>query len=258
MRRTLALAFVCLLTGLHAHAAQKSAEQILQSYVEDYRSDANASGPETFAIRVSGDSGGDWFVTIGNRDSNGRAEVILHRGLPTGSFWFYKLDMATLEKVDRGELNVLTAMGKAKESDTAPMDIDATPDFQPPAEWEGRLLPLTFHFWTRGWPETVPFGKEFSRVIHGANVVGLYYQKGLRTVWARVEKGQHVDEGGKADPFPTLVMVIRGTVMSRIGKVERKLQAGEMVFIPANTTDEDWNPFDEPAEVILVMFGDQA
>lgn len=77
-------------------------------------------------------------------------------------------------------------------------------------------------------------------------------------MWAQVEKGQHVDEGGSANPFPTIVVVVRGAVMTRIGGVERKLRAGETAFVPAGVTDEDWNPFDEPAEVVLIMFGDQA
>jgi mannose-6-phosphate isomerase-like protein (cupin superfamily) len=123
-----------------------------------------------------------------------------------------------------------------------------------------RFLPFTFHFWTRGIPETVSFGKQHSREVHGANMVVLYYQKGLRSAWAQVEKGQYVNRDPKdqTNPFPTMIIGIRGKAVAKIGGKEITLQAGQMAFIPAGVSHEAWNPYDEPAEIILLMFGEGA
>lgn len=239
----------------------RSPEEILRSYVKDFRSDPAASAPLTFGIRIQGDGGGEWQVTVGgNKEGDGGCQVELSAGLPAKASAVYTLDLATLRKIDSGELNALTAMGRARSSDPAPMDIEFMEGFQPDADFFARFIPFTFHFWTRGFPETVNFGRKHSREVHGANMVVFYYQQGLRSAWAQIEKGQHVnsDPSDQTNPFPTMIIGIRGKAAAKIGGREGILQAGQMAFIPAGISHEAWNPFDEPAEIILLMFGEGA
>lgn len=262
-------AFVAILTGVFClsslvsaqSARSRSAEDILRAHVEDFRSDPAAAEPITFGIRISGEGGGEWHVLVGGKkDVNGAYQVDLGRGLPPNPSAFYTLDLAALRKIDAGEINALTAMGRARASDPAPMDIDFMEGFQPDARFLARFLPLSFHFWTRGFPESVSFGKSHSRQVHGANMVVFYYQEGLRTAWAQVEKGQHVnqDPDDRTNPFPAMLIGLRGRAAAKIGGRELDLKAGEMIFIPAGVSHEAWNPYDEPAEVILIMFGEGA
>lgn len=239
----------------------RSAADILRSYIEDFRSDPAAAEPLTFGIKVSGEGGGEWQVVVGGaKDGTGGYRVDLRTGLPASPAAVYTVDLATLGKIDSGEINALTAMGRAHASDPAPMDIEFTPGFQPDAAFIARILPLTFHFWTRGTPETVSFDKQRSREVHGANMVVFYYQEGLRSAWAQIEKGQHVnrDPSDQKNPFPTMLIGIRGRAAAKVGGREMTLQAGQMVFVPAGVSHEAWNPYDEPAEVILLMFGEGA
>jgi len=263
------MGLVCLIAftwGLFCTAAVlempvRSVEEILLSFVEDFRSDPAAGEPMNFGIVVKGSDVEEWHVAVGGRREEGEtAEVELHRGLPAVPSVLYTLDLATLRKIDSGEMNALTAMGKARASDTSPMDIALMPGFKPAPDFFGRFIPFTFHFWTRGFPEVVNFGKQHSREVHGANAVIFYYQRGLRSAWAQVEKGQHVNSDPKdqSNPFPTMAIGIRGRAVAKIGGVERELQAGQMVFIPAGVAHEVWNPYDEPAEIILLMFGEGA
>jgi mannose-6-phosphate isomerase-like protein (cupin superfamily) len=236
----------------------RTAEEILRSYVEDFRTDAAAAEAMTFGVRVSGEGGGDWHVAVaGKKEGAAAADVSLRPGLPAEPCVLYTLDLETLRRIDAGELNALTAMGRAREADPTPMDIDFMPGFQPTPDFIVRFLPFTFHFWTRGFPETVPFGREHSRLVHGGNIVIFYYQEGLRSGWAQLEKGQHVnaDPRDQVNEFPSMFIVIRGRAMGKIGGKEGLLTAGEMILVPAGVSHEMWNPFDEPAEVILVMFG---
>jgi hypothetical protein len=248
-------------TAAAAERPGRSAEQILLSFVEDFRSDPAAGEPFVFGVVVKGPEGGDWHVVVSGRGEKGEtAGVELRKGLPTSPSVLYTLDLTTLRKIDSGEMNALTSMGKARASDLAPMDIELMPGFRPDPAFFGRFIPFTFHFWTRGFPEVVNFGKLHSREVHGANAVIFYYQRGLRSAWAQIEKGQHVNSDPKdqTNPFPTMIIGIRGRAVAKIGGVEKEFHAGQMVFIPAGVTHEAWNPYDEPAEIILLMFGEGA
>jgi hypothetical protein len=145
-------------------------------------------------------------------------------------------------------------------SDPAPMDMTFMPGCTPGEDILAVFLPLTFHFWTRGFPETVSFGPAVGREVHGATMVVLYYQQGLRSAWGQIRKGQHVnaDPRDQVNPFPTMIIGLRGRAMSKVGGVERILEPGQMMFVPPGTAHEAWNPFEEPAEFILLMFGDGA
>ncbi len=247
--------------SLPAQTPLRPVEEILESYVEDFRNDPAASEAITFGIRIPDERNGTWHVIVGGkREGSGRYQVELRPGLPPAPSAVYTLDASTLRRIDRGEINALTAMGRARAADPAPMDIEFMPGYSPDAGFLARFLPLTFHFWTRGHPETVSFGRQHGREVHGATMVVLYYQKGLRSAWAQIEKGRHVnkDPQDQTNPFPTLIIGIRGRAAARIGGREILLSAGQMVFIPAGVAHEAWNPYDEPAEIILLMFGEGA
>lgn len=246
-----------------AQAAQQpeagSAETILQSYVEDFRHDPSAMEPVTFAVRIRGEGGAEWHVIVeGKKAGVKEAEVSLRKGLPSKPTFLYTTDLPTLQKLDRGELNALTVMGRARDSDPVPMDIEFMPGFQPGPSFFAQAIPLTFHFWTRGFPEVIPFGRKYSRVVHGGNITVLFYQKGLRSAWLQLEKGQHVNQDPKdqVNEFPSLLIGIRGRAIAKIGGQETKMETGAAIFIPAGVTHELWNPGDEPAEAILIMFGE--
>jgi hypothetical protein len=241
--------------------ASRPVGEILKSFVEDFRDDPAAGARCVFGITVRDASEAEWHVVVGGRkDAAGRFEVDLQKGLPAEPAAVYVTDRKTLERIDRGEMNALTAMGRARSSDPAPMDITFMPGFQPADDFLAGFLPLTFHFWTRGFPETVIFGPASGREVHGATMVVLYYQKGLRSAWGQIRKGQRVnaDPRDQVNPFPTMIIGLRGRAMAKVGGVERVLEPGQMVFIPPGIAHEAWNPFDEPAEFILLMFGDGA
>jgi len=155
----------------------------------------------------------------------------------------------------------MTAMGRAKMTDPAPMDFGFANDFQLTPEAMATLLPFTFHFWTKGQPEIVSFGElEQARVVHGAYATLFYYQSGLRSGYYRIEKGQHInaDESDQTSPFPSLFILIDGAMDCRIGGRAMSLEGKQTVLVPAGVTHEFWNPHDTPAEFILNMFGEGA
>ncbi len=251
-----------LCTGMSVAQKTKSAEEILRSYVEDFRNDPAASEAITFAIRITGDGGGDWHVTVaGKKKGAQEVEVTLKSGFPGEPAAYFKLDLSTLRRIDRGELNAYTAMGaNTHGSDSRPMGCEAMPGFELDSKFLNRFRPFMFHFWTRGLPERVPFRAELSGSTHGANCVVFYYQEGFRSGWFQMEKGQHVnrDPGDQTNPFPSIFFMLRGKARSKVGGKEVTFPANEMLFVPAGVTHEFWNPYDEPAEMIVLMIGEGA
>jgi len=237
---------------------ERTPEEILQSFAEDFGLDPFASEPITFGVRVRGEGGGDWHIVVeGKAEDEKRAAVALNKGFPAQPIGYYNLDIDTLRKIDRNELSVLTGMGKARSSDIAPVEFDVVEGFAPDPEYWERLAPFTFHFWTRGIPEIIKFDRTYSRVVHGGNVVLFYYERGLRTAWYQIEEGQHINKDPKdqTNPFPSMFIITRGKTQAKIGGVERTIKEGEMLFVPAGISHEFWNDNEEPCECIIIMFG---
>ena len=258
--RTVTLVVLCLCVGLVVTSAEDdgargTVESALQGFVIDFREDPFAESAETtFGIAVKGV--GEWHVEIGGPD-----HVVLKEGPVPGPAPFFITDVETLGRIERGELSIMTAMGRERMSDDTPMNFGPAHGFQLTPESMAELLPLTFHFWTKGRPETVSFGElDQARVIHGAYATVFYYDKGLRTGYYRLENGQHInaDPELQTNPFPSLFILIGGVMESRIGGETMTLEAKQAVLVPAGVAHEFWNTRDTPAEFIIIMFGEGA
>lgn len=88
------------------------------------------------------------------------------------------------------DYQVEPSIAEAFSTDPAPMDIEAMEGFQPGPEFIDVILPTTFHFWTRGFPEVIPFGERYTRFTHGADAAVFYHQPGFRSAWGSSAGGQ--------------------------------------------------------------------
>jgi len=230
-------------------------EKVLEDFVRDFKRDPAAGDrPVTFGIRIAEE--GEWQVAI---DGSGRVE--LKSGLPASPAFYYVTDRQTLDLIHQNRISALTAMGRARMSDPAPMDLGFMEGFVPGPEFMGWIAEFTFHFWTRGIPEIVDFGPDTrSRTVHGAQAKVLYYREGLRSSWYQVRQGQHINAHpeDQTNPFPTLVIMTAGELSARIGGRALTLRKDSCLVIPAGVSHEFWNDNARPAEFIIVMFGEGA
>ncbi len=235
-----------------------SAAGIVKSYVEDYRQDRYASEPMLFGIEVPGQ--GQWTVEVTGNKLEGGWEVLLSDGLPDQSTFYYSIEFETLLAVNEGKLNALTAQGKAFVGDYTPMSVQLMEGYSPSMEDYAKINPFSFHFWTRGFPEMIPFGEGMTRRAHGSNFTVFYYETGIRTAWYRVLPGERVrdDAREQAMPFPMLVVAIKGTTEGEVDGKRVALSSGNTIFIPPNVMHKWWNETDEATEAILIMFGEGA
>ncbi len=252
---SLALAFIA-----SAAVAKKAPDDlaILKAYAADFAKDPSLDKPVVFGVTV-----GEAFFTIDAAPAtNGAAAHAEARsGAPATPSFYYKIESSEwLGKLHRGEINALTSMAKAFETDSAPMDIDVMEGFAPPENFGDEIIPFTFHFWTKGSPEIVPFGAEMTRFTHGANAGVFYYQRGLRSAWFEVRPGQHVNENEKSreNPFPSMFILIEGELTALVGGVETTFKAGTLMFVPAGVSHEFINNTKKSALGFLFMFGEGA
>jgi mannose-6-phosphate isomerase-like protein (cupin superfamily) len=239
-----------------AQEADEGVREILERYAADYEADPSIL-EVTFAIEVDGSW---WHVVAEPASDEAAPSVQLRNGKPAEPTFYFTLGASTLERLDRGELNPETAMVKAFSTDPSPMDVEAMEGFEPGEDFLDTMLRTTFHFWTRGLPEIIPFGESHTRFTHGADAVVFYYQPGFRSGWLSLKPGQHGNEDPRmqTNPFPSLFVVTGGKGKARIGGVEVELRAGQAILVPAEVAHEFWNPFDEPMEAVLLMFGEGA
>ncbi|MCK4942651.1 MAG: cupin domain-containing protein [Candidatus Aminicenantes bacterium] len=251
MRKLIGIIFIFLcLTGLWGQ--DMSTRDMLEFFVRDFKTDPAAMDrPVTFGIKIK--DKGDWQVMV-----DGKGGVELKMGMPAAPSMYYITDYKTLLMIYRGQMSALTAMGRARMSEKTPMDFGFMEGFQPGPDFVGWGVKFTFHFWTRGTPEIIRFGEDTrSRFVHGALAKVLYYEKGLRSGWYQIKKGHHVnaDPKDQKNPFPTLIIMIKGAARARIGGKLIELKKESCLHIPPGVTHEFWNDNEEPAECIIVMFG---
>lgn len=239
---------------------KKEVVQILTSYVEDYKTDRHAAEKRVVGIRVP-EVDGEWTIAAtGKETGNKKWEVTLSEGLPKVPTYIYRAELSSLRAIFKGEMNALTAQAKAFSSDYAPLDTEEINGFQPSEEDNGALNAFSFHFWTKGFPEVIPFRPTATRRAHGAGVTVFYYEKGLRTGWFNMLPGERVREDAReqAMPFPMMGVMIKGTAKGIVDGEPITVSEGNTVFIPANVHHKWWNESEENVELILIMFGEGA
>lgn len=237
---------------------QKTAPEIIEDYVADYRNDRYASEPRNFGIEVP--DHGQWNVNVTGVETENGWEVNLSEGLPEKPTFIYNIEIGTLQAIDEGKINALTAQGKAFAGDYTPMSVEMMDGYEPDMIEYASINPFSFHFWTRGYPEIIPFGEGMTRRAHGSNFTVFYYEQGIRTAWYRVLPEERVrdDAREQAAPFPMLIVAIKGTTLGEVDGKSVSLSEGNTIFIPPNVMHKWWNDTDEATEAILIMFGQGA
>jgi mannose-6-phosphate isomerase-like protein (cupin superfamily) len=197
--------------------------------------------------------GEQWYVSV---DENGVPE--LHRGTHGSPVMILVMSQETLARIHRGDITAFTAGGKGSGADTAPLEIEfgvAAGDLTSPKE---TTLGFLQHFFARERPERTPLGESYSRVIHGAHAIPLYYGDGFRSAWYLVKDGQHLNEPGDTNPYPQAFVIISGRGRAKIGEAEVEVRAGESYYIPPDADHVLWPAQGESLEVIWLAWGEGA
>lgn len=252
-KHILAAALLGSLLSTSAFAQDDPVRDQLQDFVADYALDPFVTQPHTFGVRIDE----RWFTVAA-----APGDVRLTEGMPEEPTYFFHGSAEAMNAVHEGQWSGLTAMVKAFSSETAPLDMDTMEGFVPDGDFMSLLLGTAFHFWNRGQPEVIPFGRDLTRFTHGTNAGVFYYQPGFRSIFFNIRPGHHANENpaSQTSPFPSLFIVTEGWAYARINGREMRVEAGNAYFIPANHAHEFWLPEDAGHETngFLFMFGEGA
>lgn len=237
--------------------AADSARVILQRYGDAWRGrqELTLDREVVVAFWIHGELGGEYHLVLSNEPG-----ATVQEAVPEEYDVGFELDMEWLRRLDRGEMSALTAMGQARSSDPVPLVPRIGRRLAARSDAGMLFRRLAFHFWTRDWPEIVPFGESASRRVHGGNAAVLVYDKNFRSAWFQLRPGMHVnaDPEDQINDFPQLVIVTRGRFKARFDGKEQTLTEGQAVLIPAGMRHEFWAGDDEYGELVWIGFGEGA
>lgn len=221
----------------------------LERFVADYAKDPMAE-PVRFGLEVDG-------IRFHVEPVDGGFE--LRDGFGGHELFYFTMNRETLNLLDQGVWNGLTAMGAATSADITPLDLLQTEGFEEPENYTGMTRRLIGHFWTRGLPEVTNFGLANARVVHGAPATALYYDAGIRSAVYEVPAGLGKEQAPRmAVPFPRMVIIIKGSAEGEMAGNAFSAREGQMLFSPPNIPVQFWNASDsENLQFVWLMWGEE-
>ncbi len=249
--------------------AQKSTQDKLVSFAESYKADPMAMN-SNFGIKVAEEW---WAVTVARKEEGyamgkqkqytfhnyGPNEVTIIQGKPAQPTWYFRLaDRETLDKVNEKIWTASTASAKSTPADVVAMDIEDMEGFTSDQEATAIAYMALEHFWKKDAVEVTQFSRGGSLPSHGTEIVSLYTMKDKRIAWFSIgpEEAANADRGLDKSQVPNLFIITKGRGKGLIGDEEIELKPGMSVFVAPYMKHVIFNPYDEPLEGILVLYGD--
>jgi mannose-6-phosphate isomerase-like protein (cupin superfamily) len=232
--------------------AAPSIEAMLREFTAAYSGVALTGVAFVVGIDIS-PPGDSWYVSV-----SGDSGVDLNQGVHEAPAMIIRMSQETLGHIHRGGMTAFTAAAKASGADTAPVETEFRPPAEQLADPKGTLLGFIQHFFVRSRPERILLGDEYSRVVHGAHAIPLYYATGFRSAWYKIKDGQHLNEPGDTNPYPQAFVIVSGQGRARIGDAEVEVRAGESYYIPPGSDHVLWPVPGEALEVIWLAWGEGA
>ena len=261
--------FYLLVYPLQSQENKNENNTILQSFVESYKTDPMARSV-TFGIAV----GDDWWHVISERKEEGYKvgkkkqytfhnygpnEVTLHQGKPKEPTWYFKFaDASVLEKIDSKVWTASTANARSTAADKVGLDILSMDGFQYTQKTDAVSYQVLEHFWKKDAIEITRFTRDNTLPSHGAELVSLYTMKDKRIGWFTLGTDETANADRRLDKgqVPNLMIFTNGKGKGLFGEEEFDIEPGMSVFIGPYVKHVIYNPYEEPLEGILVLFGD--
>lgn len=258
-----------LFMGTYTHAQTENTQAMLQSFVDSYQIDHMAH-TVTFAIKV----GEDWWHVTSKRKQEGYKvgkkkqytfhnfgphSVTLHQGQPNEPTWYFHFaNKEVLSNIHSKKWTASTASAKSFGSDVVGLNIRDMEGHQSGIKEDALAYEVMEHFWKKDPVEITYFTRDASLPTHGADHVGLYTMKDKRIGWFSIgpEQAANTERGLDKGQVPNLFIITKGKGRAELGDGVVELEPGMSVFIAPYVKHVIYNPYDEPMEGILVLFGD--
>lgn len=164
----------------------------------------------------------------------------------------------TLEDIFQSKMTAFTAAGKARLSDTPPLDWEIAEQGKAHPRIQAALYFFVMHFFNTEDPEVIELAEEHARVVHGGHAIPLYYHPGFRSAWFTVRKGEQINDPKDTNPFPQAFIIIQGTGWAKIGQKTIPVEVSHSYYVPPNTEHIVWTDHSEPLTLIWLAWGEGA
>jgi mannose-6-phosphate isomerase-like protein (cupin superfamily) len=235
--------------GEEGAGAAPTVREMLRDFTTAYSEVAPTDVAFVVGIDVS-PPGDSWYVSV-----SGDSGVDLNQGVADAPAMIVRMSQETLEHIHRGRMTAFTAAAKGSGADTAPLEIEFGPPAEQLADPRGTLLGFIQHFFVRSRPERILLGDGYSRVVHGAHAIPLYYASGFRSAWYKIMDGQHLNEPGDTNPYPQAFIIVSGQGRAKIGDAELDVRAGESYYVPPDSDHVLWPAPGQSLVVIWLAWG---
>jgi mannose-6-phosphate isomerase-like protein (cupin superfamily) len=183
---------------------------------------------------------------------------VMNPGKSFGAKIILTASLETYRKVYYGELSPITAAGRASRTQSAPLDFILEGGMKiNQMDWDKAYFTL-INFFNHHPHNKTKLGREYSRTVHGANVVGLYYSVGFRSAWYHILPGQTLNEDGEKDPFKQSFIITSGTGFAKLGNDTIEIKANEAYYIKPYIEHKVWTDNKEGISIIWHAWGEEA
>jgi mannose-6-phosphate isomerase-like protein (cupin superfamily) len=185
-------------------------------------------------------------------------EFSIHHGKGEHAKIILTAYLKTYRRLHSGELNPLTAAGRASITEPAELDflLESGMTLRN-IDWNYAYFTL-INFLNRHPHNKVKLGKVHSKIVHGGNVVGMYYSPGFRSAWYHIAKGQMLNEDGEKDPFHQSFTIISGNGYAKLGNDIFLINENEAYYIRPNLEHKIWTENEDGITLIWNAWGKEA
>lgn len=169
-------------------------------------------------------------------DSEEKATLVVGRGIKTleGSVdpdVRLTMEKKIYEDIIAGDADFGALIGRSRMSEARPIDGEFLKPDKASAAMEVIKTMMTV-FFTPGRIKVKRLRKELAGEAHGAHPIPLVYHDDLRYAWYAIKKGEVLNEAGEADPYPQVVVILKGEGVMLIGDEKLDLEPQMVAYIP--------------------------
>ncbi len=226
-------------------------ETLLKGWSESFLTKVGEDYQDTLNFRLN-DNNSHWYVTFS------KGNYSIHQGENPDAKFIFTADMETYRKLYKGKLSPITAIGRASINEPAPLDFILQNGMTVGnVNWSDAYFTL-INFFNPHPNNKIVLGQQYSRSVHGGNVIGLYYSVGFRSAWYHINKGEMLNEAGEKDPFEQSFIILKGSGYAKIGKDTIVVNENEAYYIRPNLEHKIWTESEEGVTLLWNAWGKEA
>ena len=147
-----------------------------------------------------------------------------------------RLTMArsVFDSVLEGEADFGALIGRSRMSDVRPINFQLLSPERAIRAIETMKAMITY-FFNPGKVKIKRLQAKLAGEAHGAHPIPLVYWEGLRFAWYKVKKGEVMNKEGERDPYPQVIVIIRGKGTFQLDDDEFDLEPNTAIYVPVKS-----------------------